>query len=99
ALIRSGVLCADTILLSWGTDNSLRIWDAARSVGQSDWLPMMMPTSGFFDAMKCLPNGKRRSIASHTRQERAKTQGNQPFSFVNELLKGRTLPFQVAKAC
>jgi hypothetical protein len=46
ALIRSGVRWADMILLSWGTPRALRISDAGFSVGQSDWLPMMTPTSG-----------------------------------------------------
>ena len=43
---RSGVRCAETILVSKGTCNSSRISAAFLSVGQSDWLPMMIPTLG-----------------------------------------------------
>lgn len=45
--IRSGVLCADTIVNSNGTPNWFRIWAAAAIVGRSESDPMMIPTSGF----------------------------------------------------
>src|SRR5690348_13955722 len=44
---RSGVRCAETILVSCGTSNSVRISDAALIVSQSDLLPIITATKGF----------------------------------------------------
>src|ERR1700679_3812488 len=43
---RSGVRWADTIRNSWGTPRWARTSAACVKVGQSDWLPMMIPISG-----------------------------------------------------
>src|SRR5262249_19530369 len=42
---RSGVRWAETTLLSWATPSSVRICAASRMVGQSDRLPITIPTS------------------------------------------------------
>ena len=44
--IHAGVRCADTIADSCGTLNRVSTSSAWRIVSQSDWLPMMTPTSG-----------------------------------------------------
>src|ERR1700691_4635030 len=44
--IQAGVRCAETTLASCGTPKRVNVSPAARIVSQSDWLPMMMPTSG-----------------------------------------------------
>src|SRR4051812_36747456 len=44
--IHAGVRCADTMRHSWAIPNSDRISSAFDIVSQSDWLPMMTPTSG-----------------------------------------------------
>ena len=51
--MRSGVRCAETILTSWGTPSSSRTSAAPFIVGQSDWLPITMPTNG--SLMSSLP--------------------------------------------
>src|SRR5664279_1137811 len=43
---RSGVRWAETMWTSCGMTRRVRISAACVRVGQSDWLPMMMPTSG-----------------------------------------------------
>ena len=48
--MRSGVRWAETIRVSWGNAQASSISDAAFMVGQSDWLPMMMPTEGLLGA-------------------------------------------------
>jgi len=44
---RSGVLCADTILHSWGMLSVCKMSCASFIVSQSDWEPMIMPIFGF----------------------------------------------------
>ena len=42
----SGVRWAEMMRLSQPTSSSSSVWTARFMVGQSDWDPMMMPTSG-----------------------------------------------------
>src|SRR5690606_7036659 len=41
-----GVRWADTMRVSWATPSSARTSAVWRMVGQSDWLPIMIPTTG-----------------------------------------------------
>src|SRR5262245_40823026 len=50
--IQSGVRCADTIRDSCSTPKVVRMSAACRIVSQSDWLPMMTPTSARTSAMR-----------------------------------------------
>ncbi len=64
----SGVLCADTILLSYFIFNSSRIRAAPSIVFQSDWEPIMIPTTGFPDDLLILtcPDTSRISLLVST---------------------------------
>src|SRR5256885_9727184 len=46
--MRLGVRWAETMRVSWATPRASRVSAAWCMVVQSDWLPMMMPTSGPF---------------------------------------------------
>src|SRR6185437_1447957 len=95
-LIRSGVRWAETMRLSCATPSAVKISDAGLSVGQSDWLPMISPTSGLA-ALGMLPGsrlggqitaGKPASIGPKAGAERAHLPLVNPLvCFINELLK------------
>src|SRR3546814_65198 len=44
--MRSGVRCAETIFTSCAIPSASSVSAACRTVSQSDWLPMIMPTAG-----------------------------------------------------
>src|SRR5882724_931152 len=53
--MRLGVRWAETMRASCGTPSASSVSAAWRKVAQSDWLPMMMPTSGDRLAMRNSP--------------------------------------------
>src|SRR5690606_2675872 len=60
-----GVRCADTTRVSNGTSNSLQTSAAGWSVGQSESLPITMPTSGEVPLLMVATPAYRKEVARH----------------------------------
>ena len=75
----SGVRCAETTRVSWRMPNSWQTSAAAFNVGQSESLPMMMPTTGLMDffvfKLVAKSNQPRRALRRRERFLNALSQG------------------------